>query len=249
MVNDWSTNDNYSHGFLVPFISFYLIWKDRSDLLKMKPSPSNTGMIFFIGSLLFFIVTNIGAELFTMRLSMIFVILSGVLFLFGKEITRKISLAVLYLVFMIPFPAIIWNKIAFPLKLYATSMAVSVIGFLGIPVYQEGNIIHLANSTLEVVDACSGLRSLVSLLALSAAFALVSEHLKIKKTVLFLSAVPIAIFLNILRLTVTAILSKFYGPEIVQGFLHDFSGILVFIIAIFILFTINIWLLKSNKTV
>lgn len=249
MVNDWSTNDNYSHGFLVPFISFYLIWKDRSDLINMKSSPSNTGMFFFIGSLLFFIVTNIGAELFTMRLSMIFVVLSGVLFLFGKEIAWKISLAVLYLIFMIPFPAIIWNKIAFPLKLYATSMAVSVIGFIGIPVYQEGNIIHLANSTLEVVDACSGLRSLVSLLALSAAFALISEYSKIKKTVLFLSAIPIAIFLNILRLTVTAILSKFYGPEIVQGFLHDFSGILVFIIAIFILFTINVWLSKSNKTV
>lgn len=239
MVHDWSTNDNYSHGFLVPFIAFYLIWNDRDSLFKIEIKPSNIGLVFFIGSLLFFIITNIGAELFTMRFSMIFVLLSGVYFLFGKEITSRIKFAILYLVFMIPFPAIIWNKIAFPLKLYATGFAVSVIGFMKIPVYQEGNIIHLANTTLEVVDACSGLRSLVSLLALSAAFALIAEYSNFRKFILFLSAVPIAIILNIARLSLTAILARTYGPQVAQGFLHDISGIFIFVIAIIFLSLIN----------
>lgn len=246
MVHDWSTNDNYSHGFLVPFITGYLIWKDRAILSGMKPSPSNIGLICLVASLGFFVVANIGAELFTMRSSMILVALSGTLFLFGKQITRHVAPAILYLFFMIPFPAIIWNKIALPLKLFATTVAVSVIKILNIPVHQEGNIIQLANTTLEVVDACSGLRSLVSLLALSAAFAMITEHSRLKKMILFLSAVPLAIILNVIRLTMTAVLSKYYGPKVAQGFFHDVSGMLVFVVAMVLLWGINSMMVKKQ---
>ena len=239
MVQDWSVDDNYSHGFLIPFISIFLIWQKKGKLAVIPIKPSNYGLILLGASLLLLFVSNIGAELFTMRVSMLMVILSLSVFITGWKFSKALCLPVAYLLFMIPFPAIIWNKIAFPLKLFATQMAVSFIKILNIPVYAEGNIIHLSNTTLEVVDACSGLRSLTSLLALSAAFALISQHSKLEKFFLFLSAIPIAIFMNIIRLSVTAILARQYGSRIAEGFLHDFSGILVFFIAIILIYIIH----------
>jgi len=239
MILDWANDDNYSHGFLIPVIAGYLIWQDRERLSDIHIKPSNSGIIFLILSLLFFIITNIGAELFTMRFSMLLVILSMAVYFAGWEFGKALSLPVAYLVFMIPLPAILWNKIAFPLKLFATKIAVGVIAFLGITVYGEGNIIHLSNTTLEVVDACSGLRSLTSLLALSAAFALITDHSKLKKFIIFISAIPIAILVNIFRLSATAVLAKSYGPQVAQGFLHEASGIIVFIIAFLLLYAVH----------
>jgi exosortase A len=246
MVLDWTMDDNYSHGFLIPLISGYLIWCKKDMLSESSINPSNLGLILLTVSLAFFIITNLGAELFTMRFSMIMVILSSLVFLAGWKFTGALFLPVVYLIFMIPLPAIIWNKMAFPLKLFATKIAVGVINFLSIPVYREGNIIHLANTTLEVVDACSGLRSLTSLLALSAAFALISEHSSIKKFILFLSAIPIAIFVNIVRLSGTAVLARYFGAQVAQGFLHEVSGILVFVFAFVILYIVHWFLLKFN---
>ncbi|MBA4366813.1 MAG: exosortase [Desulfobacterium sp.] len=249
MVLDWVSNDNFSHGFLIPIISGYLIWRRKDRLTQASISPSDTGLILLIFSLIFYFIANIGVEQFTMRFSMIMVILSLTVFLAGWECSRILFLPIVYLVFMIPFPSIIWNKIAFPLKLFATQMAVSVIQFFDIPVFGEGNIIHLANTTLEVVDACSGLRSLTSLLALSSALALLTEHSGTKKFFIFLSAIPIAIFLNIIRLTITAILARHYGPDIAQGFLHEASGILIFILSFFFLFAVNLLMSSIGRSV
>jgi exosortase A len=248
LVEDWLNDDNYSHGFLVPLISAYLIWQDRKKLAQIETRPANAGLFFLLMSCLFFLCANIGAELFTMRLSMIMVILSSVLFFAGWQFTRAVLWPTIYLIFMIPIPAIIWNKIAFPLKLFATHLAVDVTKLLNITVYSEGNIIYLANTTLEVVDACSGLRSLTSLLALSAAFALVSNLSRTKKVILFLSAIPIAIATNILRLSSTAVLATRFGEEVAQGFLHETSGILVFFLALALLFLFHSFLDKFRAT-
>ncbi len=247
LIKDWQIDENYSHGFFVPLITAYLIWYKKEELAKIPLKPNNFGIILILLSLLFYIVAYTGAELFTMRFSMILVILSTVVFLAGWTYLKKLLLPILYLTFMIPLPAIIWNKIAFPLKLFATKIAVHVIQLIGITVYGEGNIIHLPNTTLEVIDACSGLRSLTSLLALSAAFALISEHSRINKIILFLSAVPIAILTNILRLTVTAVLSQKYGPEVTEGFLHESMGIMVFVVALVLLFLLHKLMLKFTK--
>jgi exosortase len=249
MVLDWVSNDNFSHGFLIPLISGYLICKRKDRLTQADIAPSNTGLILLIFSLIFYFITSIGVEQFTMRFSMIMVILSLIVFLAGWKCSRILFLPIVYLVFMIPFPTIIWNKIAFPLKLFATHMAVIVIQFFDIPVFGEGNIIHLANTTLEVVDACSGLRSLTSLLALSSALALLTEHSGTKKFFIFLSAIPIAIFLNIIRLTITAILARHYGPDIAQGFLHEASGILIFILSFLFLFAVNLLMSSIGRSV
>ena len=232
MVQDWLADDNYSHGFMIPFITAYLIRQRKDDLSNLQIRPADTGIIILFSGLLIFFIGTIGTELFTMRFSMLIVIYGLIIFLKGFEFGKIVLAPVVYLIFMIPLPAIIWNKIAFPLKLFATKMAVSTINLLHIPAYREGNIIHLNNTTLQVVDACSGMRSLVSLLALSAAFALIANYSKIKKWALFLSAIPVAIFLNIARLTFTALLTQYFSPQLAQGFLHELSGIVVFIFAI-----------------
>ncbi|MCK4486907.1 MAG: exosortase, partial [Desulfobacterales bacterium] len=221
MVHDWNIDANYSHGYLIPFISAYMIWSIRKELKQIDIAPSNWGLVLIALGLAQLTVAKIGSELFLQRTSMILVLFGVSLFLLGKAFTKKISIPILYLIFMVPIPAIIWNKIAFPMKLFASGIAEPIIQAIGISVFREGNILHLANTTLEVADACSGLRSLTSLLALSAAFAYIFPLRVINKWVLFFSAIPIAVAVNILRLTSTAVLAQNFGPKVAEGFLHE----------------------------
>lgn len=247
MVADWGIDDNYSHGYLIPAIVGYMIWSIRKDLKDIQPAPINLGLVLLICGLCQLLVARVGSEYFLQRTSMILVLFGLSLFLMGKKFTKKASFPMAYLFFMIPFPAIIWDKIAFPMKLFASYLAVKVISLLGIPIFREGNILHLANTTLEVADACSGLRSLTSLLALSAALVFFTEHSKFKKWLLFLSAVPIAILTNIIRLTLTSGLASKYGEKVAQGFLHEFSGWLIFLLGLAMLIGVNALLSVQKK--
>jgi exosortase len=248
MTRDWSNNDNYSHGFLVPLVAGYMIWTEKDHLKNIKLKPSILGLMVLIFGIGIFFIGNIGAELFLMRFSMIVTIFGLVIFIFGNKVGRTIALPVFYLIFMIPLPAILLNQVAFPLQLFAAKLSSDAINSLGIPVLRNGNILELSNTALEVVDACSGLRSLTSLLALSGAFAYFAPlKKKSSKLVLFLSAVPIAVGVNILRLTKTAIMARYIGPEFAQGFLHEFSGFLVFFIAVSLLFGVFSIMKKFQK--
>jgi len=240
MVKDWATDDNFSHGFLVPFITGYMIWQKKEELAKYISAHDNMGLVIIISGIIIHIAGNIGAELFTMRVSIIITIAGIILYLFGKQILTNISVPIAYLILMVPIPAIIWNKMALPLQLFAAKLSAETVSMIGITILREGNVIHLASTSLEVVDACSGLRSLTSLLALSGAFAYISTMKNFSKWILFLSAIPIAVLVNVIRLTVTAIMAHWIGEKAANGFLHDVSGIMLFFVAFVLIFIVFI---------
>ncbi len=249
MVNDWATNPNYSHGYLIPFISIWLVYSLKNRVSEIKPHPSNWGVLIIVLACLQLIVAKIGSEYFLQRTSIILLFLGICLYLYGIKITRILLIPIIYLIFMIPIPVIVWNKIAFPLQIFASYLTEIVIRLFGMPIFREGNIITLPSITLEVVDACSGIRSLTTMMALSIPFAFFIPSGKAKKIILFLSSIPIAIIANIIRLTTTAFLSSLFGEVFAQGFLHEFSGMLTFILGLFMLFLIQTLLTRSATNI
>lgn len=247
LVKDWETNPNFSHGYFIPFICAAMIYSRRSSLGEIEIKPANLGVLVLAAGLLQYYIAVVGSEFFLQRSSMVLVLLGMALFLGGKELTRAILFPVLYLFLMIPIPAVVWSAIAFPMQLFSSMIAEKFINLLGIPIFREGNVLHLAQTTLEVVDACSGLRSLTSMLALSFGLAFFTNTSYTKRTVIVLAALPIAVLGNIVRLTGTAILASKYGSKVAQGFLHDFSGWLVFVLGIALLWSTAELLTRGDK--
>jgi exosortase len=236
MVGDWNNDPNYSHGFLVPLISAYFLYEKWPELLKTPVRPSYWGLPAMLVSLSILVVGIAGTEYFTMRSSMVFLLASIILYLFGWKVLKVLALPIGFLLFMVPLPYIVYDAMAFPLKLFITKVSVFSLKAMGVIVWREGNILMFPQTTLEVADACSGLRSLMSLLALGVAYACFSQKTALKRTVLILSAIPIAILTNMLRVIITGFLAQYYGAAAAEGFFHEFAGLAVFAMAMAMLF-------------
>ena len=235
MVMDWYVDENYSHGFLIPLISGYLLWQRKDVIKNVTLSPSNTGLPIVLMGLAVYLVGNVAGESFTMRISMLVVLMGTILFGYGITFFKTVSFPFFYLIFMIPLPYIFYDSIAFPLKLLVSKYSVGFLKIIGIPVLREGNVIQLVNTTLEVADACSGIRSIISLLALSMALAYFTQRGWIKKWILVVLAIPIAIFANSIRVIGTGILADRYGAGVAEGFFHEFAGLVIFGVAMVML--------------
>jgi exosortase len=232
----WTTDPDYSYGFFVPVFSGYILWRHRGRLLGRETRPSNFGLLVMIGAICLLFLGSIGAELFTTRFSLL-VLLSGmILFLLGWEVLRMVSFPLGFLIFMIPIPAIIYNQITFPMQLLASRLASSWLELVQVPVLRNGNILVLSSYSLEVVEACSGVRSLMTLISLAVAYGYLAESRRWVRCTLALLMVPTAIVTNAIRVTIAGILAHKFGPATAEGFVHLFSGWLVFLSALVLLF-------------
>jgi len=235
MAADWYLDDNYSHGFLIPVISGYLLWQMRSEIRETELRPSWAGLPLFVAGLLMFLFGQLAGEAFTMRCSLLVVGAGVLLFCGGTPLFKTVRFPFCYLFYMVPLPYLLYDAVAFPLKLFVSRASVLALNLIGVPALREGNVISLVNTTLEVADACSGIRSLVSLFALATALAYVSQKGLLRQSVLVLLALPIAIFANGVRVIGTGILASRFGAEAAQGFFHEFAGMVIFGVAMALL--------------
>jgi len=231
LVRQWASDDNYSHGFLVAPFALYFAWLRRRDLAALPIRPHWTGLVLVAGSLAVLLAGRIGAELFLARISLVGLIAGSVLFLYGTGHFRVLAFPIAFLVLMVPLPAVVFNQMAFPLQLLASSAGESVLSASGIPVLREGNILVLPTTTLEVVQACSGIRSLVSLLTLAIILGKLTEPRLWARVVLAVLALPVAIAANAARVAGTGLAAEWISPQAADGFFHEFSGWVMFVVA------------------
>ncbi len=239
LMGEWWTDPNFSHGFLVPVFSAFIIWRNRRQLKALTFEPSWSGLVVIAGALGMLVVGELGAEFFLSRASLVFLIAGLVVHFLGWRYFRAVLFPWAFLFFMIPIPVIIFNQVAFPLQFLAARLAGSLLALSGVPVLREGNIIQLPTTTLEVAQACSGIRSLMSLGALAVIFGYFLDHRNLPRVLLALAALPIAVAANGLRIMGTGLLGYYWDPDKAEGFFHAFSGWVIFIISLLMLFSFH----------
>jgi exosortase len=231
LIEAWIVDGNYSHGWLIVPLAGYFAWERREKLRATPIRPSWFGLVVLAGSVLVLLAGLYGSELFLSRVSLIGTVAGIVLFLFGWGHLRALAFPIAFLLLMIPIPAIILNQITFPLQLFASRVGETAITAANIPVLREGNVLVLANTTLEVAEACSGIRSLVSLITLGIIYGYFSDSRTWVRLVIVASTIPIAIFANGARVAGTGMAAHWLGPQAAEGFFHEFSGWALFIVA------------------
>lgn len=239
LVVQWWNDPNYSHGFLVPFFSAFLIWKDRKKLASIKAQPSGWGLVIVLLGLAILVFGVLGAELFTSRTSLLFILAGLVIYFQGWKYFRVLVFAWLFLFLMVPPPDLIMNMVTIPLQFLASDLATWFLRFFGVPVLESGNVLQLSNMSLEVVEACSGIRSLISLVTLAIIYGFLLEESYLIRTILAVAAIPIAVLANGLRIMGTGITGLYWDPDKAQGFFHEFSGWVIFVLSLICLFVLH----------
>ncbi|MGA9543849.1 MAG: exosortase [Candidatus Sulfotelmatobacter sp.] len=234
---------NCSHGFIVPIFSIFVLWRERSRLAVLTPHPSAWGVPLLVLAMCVLVLGVLGAELFLSRVSLL-LLLAGLIVLFlGWGYFRAVLFPWAFLILMIPPPAILFNQVTFPLQILASELAAAFLRLVGIPVLREGNIIKTTVITLEVAEACSGIRSLLSLVTLAIIYGFLAETRKSIRIALVVAAIPIAVVANGLRIVGADVLAQHWGPNTAEGFLHAFSGWLIFLLSLALLILFHRFLL------
>jgi exosortase len=220
----WWDDPNYSHGFLVPLFSAFLLWQQRHELRSLTPRGTMLGVAVLVAGILELVLGDLGAENFLMRSSLLVIVAGLILFHLGPRILRAVAFPLGFLIFMIPLPATVFYAITFPLQGFAASQAATILEWIGIPVLLDGNVIHLSQLSLGVTEACSGIRSLISLLAGAAAWAYLAMPRGWIAVLFVAAAIPVTIIANVARVVLTGIIGQQWGVEYASGFFHEFAG-------------------------
>ncbi len=208
LVWQWENDADMGHGFFVPVIAAYIAWQRRDELMAVPVKPNYWGLVLMGWGALQLIVGMLGVELFLQRTAFLISLVGAILTIGGTGVLRVLAFPLFLLLFMIPIPAIVYTQITFPLQLFASRVAEFVLGLLGIPVLRDGNVLELASQKLSVVEACSGIRSLLSLTFLALVYAYFFDTKTWMRAALFFATIPIAILANAGRVTVTGIFSS-----------------------------------------
>jgi len=249
LVVQWWDDPNYSHGFLIPLVSGFFVWKARKKLGTLPTQNSNWGLLVLVAGLELYVVGTAAMEYFSVRFSMVVVVIGLVLYFGGKKFLKTLWFPLVFLVFMIPIPYVIYYSVTFPMQLFSSKLACGFLQLSGLSVMRQGNVIHLPNYSLEVVEACSGLRSLMTLSALGAAMAYMTQKSLVGGVIVFFSSIPIAIGANVFRLVITALGAFLISPKFAEGFLHEASGLVVFLSGLFCLSLVAVAVRQLEKRI
>jgi exosortase len=239
LLGQWWADPNFSHGFFVPLFSAFVIWQMRDSLSRVPFKPSWSGLAIIALALGTLVIGQLGAELFLSRSSLL-ILLAGLIVLFcGWIFFRAVLFPWAFLFLMIPIPAIIFNQITFPLQILASQVAAAILPVLGVPVLREGNVINLPSMALEVAEACSGIRSLMSLVTLAIIYGYLMEKRLWVRWVLALASVPIAVAANSVRIIGTGLLVQYWDPDKAEGYFHASWGLIIFVISLVMLYALH----------
>ena len=245
LIQTWSSSDDYSHGFFIIPVSIYLLWTKRDELTETPVRPSNWGGILIVASLLLYILARLAGIATLASLSIVPLVFGIVIYLFGFSVFKKCLFPVAFLIFMVPVPSQIYSSLTNPLQLIVSKSSVWGASLLTIPLLREGNIIHLPDRTLQVVQACSGLRSLMMLLTLSALFGYLTLKSNFLRAILFITGVPAAIMVNIFRVFLMILAFHYFNYDLTADPVHTVFGLVIFILALAIIaatkWTLSIW--------
>jgi len=248
LVWQWSNDEDVGHGFFVPVVAGYIAWQRRDEILALPRKPAWWGAGLLVFAALLAYISTLGAELFLQRIAFLISLLGVLLVMAGTALVRKLQFPLVLLLFMIPLPTALYNQITFPLQLFASQVAETALGILGIPVLRDGNILELASQKLSVAEACSGIRSLLSLSFLSLVYAYFFDAKPWMRWALLIGTLPIAIIANAGRVTITGILSEI-DPKLASGIFHSMEGWVIFIIAMAMLVMLHLlinWIYRRH---
>lgn len=238
LVQQWNNDEDMGHGFFVPVIAAYIAWQKRDKLLGRQLKPNYLGLVLVVFAAVQMYIGTLGAELFLARTAIVEAIVGIVLVLGGTYALRVMAFPLVVLCFMVPLPAVIYNRITFPLQIFASQVAAFVLELLGTPVLRDGNVLELPSQRLNVVEACSGIRSLLSLTFLSLVYGYFFDNKSWMRIALFVATVPIAIIANAGRVTLTGVMSEI-NADLAHGTAHTASGWVIFMIALAIMVVVH----------